>query len=169
MAPDLDSEVTMKGLSLLEKGAGIPILTELKANRRDFLQKVQINAKTPLNDALKKWLTKPVRSHIKPTWKNLCLVLCLMKQELLAKSVSRYLSRATKCLLPTFDMSNLSHNVEKSNNQLMDVEYCFAVFYQSKPSHIQMYFEVVCDHHYVGLHMYCMLNVHTYVILVYLL
>lgn len=161
--PDLDSEFTKKDLTLLEKEAGIPILKELKANRQSFLRKIRINIEMSLEDALEKWLTNPVTSHIEPTWKNLYYVLCLMNQDSLAEKLKSYLLRATKCPPHNLDTSDQHHEVEQRINQFeqsMDGQYYAAVCYQRKPLHsVAIYFVVVCEHHYVGLHdiVYCVL------------
>ena len=47
------------------------------------------------NLAMIKWVNTAQKSNIKPTWKNLFLVLCLINLDHLAEQVKAYFSRAT--------------------------------------------------------------------------
>ena len=80
---------TLASLTQLEKREGIPVLTELEAKNHEF--QAIIRVKQPdLSWAINKWLTAPVLSRIKPTWKNLLLVLHLINLDHLAEDIEAY-------------------------------------------------------------------------------
>ena len=82
---------TMASLTQLEAVAKIPVLTELKANNREF--QAVIRVKQPdISWAINEWLTTPVLSCIKPTWKNLLLVLRLIHLDSIADQIVVHLS-----------------------------------------------------------------------------
>ena len=77
---------TLASLTQLEKRDGIPVLTELEAKNHEF--QAIIRVKQPdLASAINKWLTAPVLSRIKPTWKNLLSILRLINLEHLAEDI----------------------------------------------------------------------------------
>ena len=59
------------------------MLTELTNKNRDFQALIRVR-QPDLFSAIDKWLTVSVRSCIKPTWKNLILVLRLLNLDHLA-------------------------------------------------------------------------------------
>ena len=80
---------TFAALTQLEKREGIPVLTELEAKIHEF--QAVIRVKQPdLTCAINKWLTAPVLSCIKPTWKNFLLVLRLINLDQLADDIEAY-------------------------------------------------------------------------------
>ena len=81
------SEVfTFAALTQLEKREGIPVLTELEAKKNEF--QAVIRVKQPnLSWAISKWLTAPVLSRIKPTWRNLLLVFRLINLDHVAEDI----------------------------------------------------------------------------------
>ena len=86
---DLDSVFTMASLTQLEAVAKIPVLTELKAKNSEF--QAVIRVKQPdVSWAINKWLTTSVLSRIKPTWKNLLLVLRLIHLDSIADQIVVY-------------------------------------------------------------------------------
>ena len=77
---------TLASLNQLEKTEGIPVLTELEAKNHEF--QAIIRVKQPhLASAINKWLTAPVLSRIKPTWKNLLSILRLVNLDHLAEDI----------------------------------------------------------------------------------
>ena len=65
------------------------MLTEMEAKNHEF--QAIIRVKQPdLASAINRWLTVPVLSHIKPTWKNLLSVLRLINLDHLAKGIETY-------------------------------------------------------------------------------
>ena len=90
MTENLSEEFTSAALTQLEKREGIPVLTELEAKNHEF--QAVIRVKQPdLSQAIDKWLTMPVLSRIKPSWKNLLCVLRLINLDRLAKDIEIYL------------------------------------------------------------------------------
>ena len=85
----LDEVFSMDSLTQLERVAEIPVVTELEAKKRNF--QAVIRVKQPdLSWAINKWLTAPVLSRIKPTWKNLLLVLQLIDLHQVAEEIGTY-------------------------------------------------------------------------------
>ena len=87
---DPESKVTMRALFIAE-GSGIPVLTELIDKNRDFQALIRVR-QPDLFSAIDKWLIAPVRSCIKPTWKNLILVFRLLDLDRLAIQFEDHLS-----------------------------------------------------------------------------
>ena len=85
---DPDSRVTMRALFIAE-GSSIPVLTELSDKNRDFRALIRLR-QPDLFSAINKWLTAPV-SCIKPTWKNLILVLRFLNLDHLAMQFEDHL------------------------------------------------------------------------------
>ena len=84
------SEVfTSAALTQLEKREGIPVLTELEAKKNEFQALIRVK-RSKLSSAIDKWLTAPVLSHIKPTWKNFLCVLRLINLDQLANKIEAY-------------------------------------------------------------------------------
>ena len=80
---------TLASLTQLEKREGIPVLTEMEARNHEF--QAILRVKQPdLSWAINKWLTAPVLSRIKPTWKNLLSVLRLINLDHLAEDIETY-------------------------------------------------------------------------------
>ena len=78
----------MRALYFIERG-GIPVLTELSTNTQKFQALIQ-ERQPDLPTSIIKWLASPLLSHIKPTWKNLLLVLRILNLDHLAKQVEDY-------------------------------------------------------------------------------
>ena len=86
---NLDSVFTMVSLTQLEVVAKIPVLTELRAKSSEF--QAVIRVKQPdISWAINKWLTTSLLSRIKPTWKNLILVLRLIHLDSIADPIVVY-------------------------------------------------------------------------------
>ena len=82
----------MGSLTQLERRARIPVLTDLEAKNYEF--QAIIRVKQPdLSWAINKWLTAPVLSRIKPTWKNLLIVLRLINLDDLAQQIEKYFTK----------------------------------------------------------------------------
>ena len=89
MTESLSEVFTFAALTQLEKREGIPVLTELEAKKNEF--QAVIRVKQPnLSWAIDKWLTAPVLSRIKPTWRNLLLVLRLINLDHVAEDIEAY-------------------------------------------------------------------------------
>ena len=86
---DLDSVFTMASLTQLEAVAKIPVLTELKAKNSEFQAVIRVK-QSDVSWAINKWLTTSVLSRIKPTWKNLLLVLRLIHLDSIADQIVVY-------------------------------------------------------------------------------
>ena len=86
---DLDSVFTMASLTQLEAVAKIPVLTELKAKNSEFQAVIRVK-QSDVSWAINKWLTTSVLSRIKPTWKNLLLVLRLIHLDSIANQIVVY-------------------------------------------------------------------------------
>ena len=90
---DRESLVTVYALYRLERG-GVQVRREISTKNRDF--QAVLRVKQPdANLAMIKWVNTAQKSNIKPTWKNLFLVLCLINLDHLAEQVKAYFSRAT--------------------------------------------------------------------------
>lgn len=164
--PTSDCMLTIQGLTLLEEGAGIPILQQIQTKKSDFLRKLRIRQNTPLNNALETWLTKPVPSHIKPTWTNLCYVLRLMDLEPLVNKIEDYLSLVTKSRSSNLVTAEQHHIQDHcSDHQSVvnqsDIDECLlskqkyyaSVFYQNRTVHTQsvlIHFSVIQQRFYVS-------------------
>ena len=106
----LDEVFTMASLTQLERVAGIPVLTELEVKKRNF--QAVIRVKQPdLSWAINKWLTAPVLSRIKPTWKNLLLVLQLIDLDQVAEEIGTYFKTHSPSSLKEIEGA-MKHNVE---------------------------------------------------------
>ena len=82
----------MASLTQLERRTGIPVLADLEAKNQEF--QAMIRVKQPnLSWAINKWLTTPVLSRIKPTWKNLLIVLHLINLDDLAQQIEKYFTK----------------------------------------------------------------------------
>ena len=89
MTESLSEVFTFAALTQLEKREGIPVLIELEAKKSEF--QAVIRVKQPnLSWAINKWLTAPVLSRIKPTWRNLLLVLRLINLDHVAEDIEEY-------------------------------------------------------------------------------
>ena len=86
MTGSLSEVFTFAALTQLEKREGIPVLTALEAKKNEF--QAVIRVKQPnLSWAINKWLTAPVLSRIKPTWRSLLLVLRLINLDRVANDI----------------------------------------------------------------------------------
>ena len=85
---------TFESLSLLQSEADIPLLHELEKKKLDLLRIIRVRQTSTLEDALKQWIAKGVQSHIKPTWKSIRLLLCLLHLDELEKLVGRVLENS---------------------------------------------------------------------------
>ena len=89
MTESLSEVFTSAALTQLEKREGIPVLSELEAKKNVF--QAVIRVKQPnLSWAIDKWLTTSLQSRIKPTWRNLLLVLRLINLDRLADDIEAY-------------------------------------------------------------------------------
>ena len=153
--PMSDCKLTIKGLTLLEQGAGIPILQQLQANKDEFLRKLRIRQKTPLNDALETWLNKPILSHIEPTWRNLYCILRLMYLDSLVNKIEDYLSQLTKPRSSSL-VTTEQHDVQDhcgDHQPVLNQLYYAIVFYQNRTVYEQrvlIYFSVIQSCYYVS-------------------
>ena len=80
---------TLASLTQLEKREGIPVLTEMEAKNHEFQAIIRVK-QSDVSWAINKWLTAPVLSRIKPTWKNLLSVLHLINLDHLAEDIETY-------------------------------------------------------------------------------
>ena len=85
----LDSVFTMASLTQLEAVAKIPVLTELKAKNSEFQAVIRVK-QSDISWAINKWLTTPLLSRVKPTWKNFLLVLRLIHLDGIADQIVEY-------------------------------------------------------------------------------
>lgn len=105
-----------------------------------------------LHDALDKWIKKGVRSHIKPTWKSLYQVLCLMDLDSLGNKIRSQLNE------PLVDQhQNLEQRGIKQRNvkqcEVNKPKYHLAVFNQEIPGNTPtffVHFAVFRAHQYVS-------------------
>ena len=89
---DRESQVTTYALYRLERG--VQVRREISTKNRDF-QAVLRMKQPDANLAMIKWVNTAQKSNIKPTWKNLFLVLRLINLDHLAEQIEAYFSRAT--------------------------------------------------------------------------
>ena len=89
MTESLNEVFTFAALTQLEKREGIPVLTELEAKNHEFQAVIRVK-QSDASWAINKWLTTPVLSRIKPTWKNLLCVLHLINLDHLANDIEAY-------------------------------------------------------------------------------
>ena len=87
---NLDSVFTKASLTQIEDVAKIPVLTELKAKNSEFQSVIRVK-QSDISWAIDKWLTTSVLSRVKPTWKNLLLVLRLIHLDSIADQIVEYL------------------------------------------------------------------------------
>ena len=109
-----NEKFSFESLFLLQSEIGIPLLSELEKRRRDFLRLIRVKQTAALNDALKRWITDGVPSHIQPTWKNLRLLLCLLDLDELECKVGGVLNDTQLC----DDGANAPH----------EYQYCAMIF-----------------------------------------
>ena len=89
MTESLSELFTFAALTQLEKREGIPVFTELEAKNHEFQTIIRVKQPDAVW-AINKWLTAPVKSRIKRTWKNLLLVLRLINLDHLADDIEAY-------------------------------------------------------------------------------
>ena len=152
-----NEKFSFESLSLLESAAGIPLLSELKQRRRDFLRLIRVKQTTALNDALKRWITDGVPSHIQPTWKNIRLLLCLLDLDELECKVGRVLNESDTQLC------------DNGANAPHEYQYCAMIFLiHQKTATYEIHFVIardIKDHIPVSKHA-CMLCYHHYSIII---
>ena len=90
---DRESLVTTYALYRLERG-GVQVRREISTKNRDF-QAVLRMKQPDANLAMIKWVNTAQKSNIKPTWKNLFLVLRLINLNHLAEQIEAYFCRGT--------------------------------------------------------------------------
>ena len=93
---DPDMQFSISALSRLE-GIGIPVMTSLEINTpllQHFLSTFVPDAYTyiHLESLLNAWLSSGVFSSLRPTWRNLLLIIRLLNQDDLAQRMESYLS-----------------------------------------------------------------------------
>lgn len=72
---ELDSQFSTRLIFVMEKFYGIPLLSELAGKNQDFQQQIQVR-QPDAPSAITRWLSAAGASNkIKPTWRNLSLVL----------------------------------------------------------------------------------------------
>ena len=86
---DPEGRMTSYALYKLER-EGVQLRSGISSKNRDF--QALLRLKQPdANSALIKWLNSSNKSDIKPTWRNLLLVLRLVKLEMLAEQLESHL------------------------------------------------------------------------------
>ena len=110
-----NEKFSFESLSLLQSAAGIPLLSELDRRRRKFLSLIRVKQTSTLEDALKRWITDGVPSHIQPTWKTIRSLLGLLDLDELECQVGRVLKND----------SQLSDN---GANAPREYQYCARIF-----------------------------------------
>ena len=97
-----ESSFTLRAVSLLESAAGIPVRTTLSDYTR-LIQNIlglSMAISLDLNGVLSYW--KSNTKWLRPSWRNLLLIICLLDQDELAQRMETYLSAgATEELSPT--------------------------------------------------------------------
>ena len=109
---DRESLVTTYALYRLER-EGIQVRREISNKNRDF-QAVIWQKQPDAHLAMMKWLNIGEKSNIKPTWKNLFLILRLIKLDHLVEKMEEYLSVATVKQVPV-SSSSTDLDTEKSD------------------------------------------------------
>ena len=84
----LNKKVSLKELSHLEELKGIAILSKLKENSA-FQFIIQVH-KPDTEAAIEQWVKNSAESKIKPTWKNLLLILHLLDLDHVAQQIEAY-------------------------------------------------------------------------------
>ena len=99
---DPDSPFTLRALSSLESPAGIPVMTSLSDYTHHIKNILDLPTTTDLdlNGVLNYWITG--KQWLPPSWRNLLLIIRLLRQDELAQRIETYLSTgATEKLSPT--------------------------------------------------------------------
>jgi hypothetical protein len=91
-----DEKFSFESLSILQSVVGIPLLSNLKERRRDFLKLIRVRQTSTPEDALKQWITDGVPSPIQPTWKNIRLLLRLLNLDKLECQIGSVLENDTQ-------------------------------------------------------------------------
>ena len=79
---------------------GVQLRREISSKNRDF--QAVLRLKQPdANSALLKWLNRSKKSDIKPTWRNLLLVLRLVNLDKVAEAIESFLGKETT--YPSFE------------------------------------------------------------------
>ena len=86
----LENCFTLRALHQLE-GANIPILASLNDNFKAFSRIINADGDPTLDSVLDSWLMG--MSCIRPTWKNLFLVLCLLGLDSMGQQIDIYVGR----------------------------------------------------------------------------
>ena len=86
MTESLNEVFTFAALTQLEKREGIPVLTELEVKNHEFQAVIRVKQPS-FSQVIDRWLTTPLLSRIKPTWKNFLCVLRLINLDQLAKDI----------------------------------------------------------------------------------
>ena len=91
-----DSSFNEKGIFLLEAAAGIPVKRTLKSYTQQIQTFLGITYLTDinLNRLLNYWISDV--QWVRPTWKNLLLIICLLNLDDLAQRMETYLSGGTE-------------------------------------------------------------------------
>ena len=89
MTESLSEVFTFAALTQLEKREGIPVLTELEGKKNEFQAVIRVRQPN-LFWAIDKWLTAPIKSRIKPTWKNFFCILRLINLDQLANDIEAH-------------------------------------------------------------------------------
>ena len=73
---ELDSQFSMRLLFMMEKAYNIPLLSQIDSRNQEFQQKIQVR-QPDAPSAINRWLSSAAgdANKMKPTWRNLSLVL----------------------------------------------------------------------------------------------
>ena len=72
---ELDSQFSMRQIFAMEKAYGVPLLSELAGKNQGFQQQIQVR-QPDAPSAITRWLSAAGDANkIKPTWRNLSMVL----------------------------------------------------------------------------------------------
>ncbi len=72
---ELDSQFSMRLIFAMEKAYGIPLLSKLAGKNQDFQQQIQVR-QPDVPSAITRWLSAASDANkMKPTWRNLSMVL----------------------------------------------------------------------------------------------
>ena len=98
---------------------GVQLRSEISSKNRDF--QALLRLKQPdVNTALVKWLNTSNKSDIKPTWRNLLLVLRLVKLEMLAEQLESHLGMKEPS-------KGISSTEQDKGSESYSTQRCFAL------------------------------------------
>ena len=93
MPYELDSQFSMRLMFVMEKAYSIPLLSKLTEKNQDFQQQIQVR-QPDASSAITRWLSAAGDAHkIKPTWRNLSMVLKTIDLGPLAVNMEEFLMK----------------------------------------------------------------------------